>query len=555
MSIGALRVRLQFSPPLPSNRCWYEVSYADRHTLICDLAASLWHDFDLKKVAKVEQLKLEVDGFELGKSSTTKGVVREGDLIVVSCVQGDSVASPGIDVRAKRKRRVSFSSTEGSESKSKRTKTVTNGTVSGNKKVHVASEVDKIQVDTKDTVEAENDSSSESSSDETSNEESSEEESEEELEEASEESSEESSEEASEESSGESPDESSDESSKESSVVKSLEKEQKGDLSKQANLKESKVGSKENRIYPESRTPTVNGLASQKEVGRPQVSVKGSETGQVGKRISRSPAGATISDITPPLSLGKKKKRQLGELINRQRVHVRFSDADDEEEPAAEQDVVLKKNATLSQASVKVGGDHVRFGDGEDYEVTQSSEPSFYTSTTPSRVIYTQVYLKDDQKYKGKKRRNRQRYSLEGQTTDGEDANGSAPSTSVSASAVEKAPKKDYTAMPALVGHPVRGQTIAYKILEMSDTYCPTISDFKEGLVLSVDTRRSLVTLKLNNSFPPAAMSNEGDEEVEEGMRGKFDLPPDDWYILEGAQDQEIITLELASLVDTRIVP
>ncbi|KNC98821.1 uncharacterized protein SPPG_05798 [Spizellomyces punctatus DAOM BR117] len=554
MSIGGLRVRLQFSPPLPSNRCWYEVSYTDRHTLISDLATSLWHDFDLKKLAKAEQLKLEVDGFELGRSSTTKGIVREGDLIVVSCVQGGSVASPRIDVRIKRKRRVSFSSTEGSDSKSKRTKTVTNDTVSGNKKIEVASEVDKIQVGTKDTVEAEDDGSSDSSSDETSSGESSEESSKESSEESSKESSEESSDEASEESE-ESSDESSEEASKKPSVVKSSEKEQKGDSSKQANLKESKVGSKENGIRVESRTLTVNGVTSQKEVGRPQMSVKSSETGQVGKRISRSPAGATISDIAPPLSLGKKKKRQMEELINHQRVHVRFADADDEEEHAAEQDVSLgKKNATLSQDSVNVGRNHVRFGDGEDNAVTEASEPS-HTSIGRSRVIYTQVYLEDDQKNKGKRRRNRSRYSMEGQTTtDGEEVNGSARPTSVSAAAVEKGPKKNYAAMPALIGSPVSGQTIAYKILEMSDTYCPVISDFKEGLVLSVDPRRSLVTLKLKNSFRPATTSNEEDEEVAEGMLGKFDLPPDDWYILEGAQHQEIITLELASLIDTRIV-
>uniref|UniRef100_A0A8C5RAK2 Coilin n=1 Tax=Leptobrachium leishanense TaxID=445787 RepID=A0A8C5RAK2_9ANUR len=48
-------------------------------------------------------------------------------------------------------------------------------------------------------------------------------------------------------------------------------------------------------------------------------------------------------------------------------------------------------------------------------------------------------------------------------------------------------PKKDYSALPLLTSLPEPGRVIAFKLLELSDSYSPEVSDYKEGRILRYD--------------------------------------------------------------------
>ncbi|XP_040190443.1 coilin isoform X2 [Rana temporaria] len=60
-----------------------------------------------------------------------------------------------------------------------------------------------------------------------------------------------------------------------------------------------------------------------------------------------------------------------------------------------------------------------------------------------------------------------------------------------------ESPKKDYSTFPLLAGPPQVGKIIAFKILELDENYSPELSDYKEGVVRSVDPVTQQVELEL----------------------------------------------------------
>ncbi|CAK6976596.1 coilin [Scomber scombrus] len=62
---------------------------------------------------------------------------------------------------------------------------------------------------------------------------------------------------------------------------------------------------------------------------------------------------------------------------------------------------------------------------------------------------------------------------------------------------VESAPKQDYSSMPLLAAPPQVGQRIAFKLLELTESYTPEVSEYKEGKIVGFDPTTKQIELEL----------------------------------------------------------
>ncbi|KAJ3048532.1 hypothetical protein HK097_010448 [Rhizophlyctis rosea] len=108
--------------------------------------------------------------------------------------------------------------------------------------------------------------------------------------------------------------------------------------------------------------------------------------------------------------------------------------------------------------------------------------------------------------------------------------------------------------MPSLVGDPVAGSTIAFKTLELSADYTPEVSDYKEAQVLAYDALTKRVTLKHLAPPPSKPTPEEMYNEDGEFLGRKFDLPPDDEYVVDDGSGGEIVTVGLGDVLEGKIV-
>ncbi|XP_069123884.1 coilin-like [Argopecten irradians] len=76
-------------------------------------------------------------------------------------------------------------------------------------------------------------------------------------------------------------------------------------------------------------------------------------------------------------------------------------------------------------------------------------------------------------------------------------------------------PVQDYTKFPPLQGTPREGDKIAYKVLELSDSYTPEISRYKEGVVLSFNHTTHVVEIEAKSAGQDS------------GPQGKFHMNAD----------------------------
>ncbi|KAK9767402.1 hypothetical protein K7432_002848 [Basidiobolus ranarum] len=100
--------------------------------------------------------------------------------------------------------------------------------------------------------------------------------------------------------------------------------------------------------------------------------------------------------------------------------------------------------------------------------------------------------------------------------------------------------------------NPKTGDLIAYKVLEMTASYTPEISDYKEATVISFDYSTNTITLKLS---PNALKVNQGDWD---GISTrKFELQPesDDEYVVEGQLPLEEINMDFSLLIEPKKLP
>ncbi|XP_060063353.1 coilin-like [Ylistrum balloti] len=96
---------------------------------------------------------------------------------------------------------------------------------------------------------------------------------------------------------------------------------------------------------------------------------------------------------------------------------------------------------------------------------------------------------------------------------------------------------QDYTKFPPLQGTPRQGDKIAYKILELSDSYTPEVSKYKEGVVLNFDHNSQLIEIETK-------------PESDSRLQGKFDLNCDE----DNIHTETKQSLPWKSLMETRLL-
>ncbi|XP_030362507.1 coilin isoform X2 [Strigops habroptila] len=124
-------------------------------------------------------------------------------------------------------------------------------------------------------------------------------------------------------------------------------------------------------------------------------------------------------------------------------------------------------------------------------------------------------------------------YSSEGQKQ--RHLNEAATNTSVLVQSPVEVPKRDYSVLPLLAAPPQVGERIAFKRLELTENYCPEVSDYKEGKIISWNADKKQIELEI---LSPSAGQHAKEP-------GKFDL------VYQSADGAELI--EYAVPQDTKI--
>ncbi|KAJ3177756.1 hypothetical protein HDU87_004278 [Geranomyces variabilis] len=238
------------------------------------------------------------------------------------------------------------------------------------------------------------------------------------------------------------------------------------------------------------------------------------------KDVTAGPAS-----MAPPLSLGKNKRKQLQKLINVERTHVKFADAAESEEEEGE--LVENTGAGLS-----------------------ASAPA------STRAVFSAVHLSDDfpiPQHHGAGNNKRGKGSANQNAKEASsDASGTQQQSSQSAEkgnseTVAAAPRKDYESMPLFSNRPVVGQVLAYKLLELSQSCTPEISDYKEATVMAYDNKRGLITLQ------PVLDNRDAQGDAVSDARSRLLPASDDEWVVEGLPS-EVVILDMGALMDARIV-
>ncbi|XP_010133902.1 PREDICTED: coilin, partial [Buceros rhinoceros silvestris] len=124
-------------------------------------------------------------------------------------------------------------------------------------------------------------------------------------------------------------------------------------------------------------------------------------------------------------------------------------------------------------------------------------------------------------------------YSSEGQKQ--KQLNEAATNASVLIQNPVKISKRDYSVLPLLAAPPQVGERIAFKRLELNENYCPEVSDYKEGKIISWNADKKQIELEI--------LSSSAGQLAKEP--GKFDL------VYQSADGAELI--EYAVPQDTKI--
>ncbi|XP_002740920.1 uncharacterized protein LOC100370740 isoform X2 [Saccoglossus kowalevskii] len=128
-----------------------------------------------------------------------------------------------------------------------------------------------------------------------------------------------------------------------------------------------------------------------------------------------------------------------------------------------------------------------------------------------------------------------------------------APDSSPMTSIQTQKPARDYNSLTPLHGPPRTGDKIAYKILELSSSYNPEISEFKEGLVTLYDP--VLQSLEIDLTYDPSSVSKK--------RAGKFDLVYDDhdddddlsMNAFDVNEDSGKVSVTWTSLIEPKLMP
>eukprot|EP00112_Aurelia_sp_Birch-Aquarium-sp1_P025085 Seg817.8 transcript_id=Seg817.8/GoldUCD/mRNA.D3Y31 product=Coilin protein_id=Seg817.8/GoldUCD/D3Y31 len=104
---------------------------------------------------------------------------------------------------------------------------------------------------------------------------------------------------------------------------------------------------------------------------------------------------------------------------------------------------------------------------------------------------------------------------------------------------------KDYSAYPSLQGAPRVGDKIAFKILELSLSYTPEVSDYKEGVIQNIDQSTGVAQLLLSEESRKR-ITGDGDS-----ISRKFELEDDEE---DEIQFESIIEMNWKQLVEPKLL-
>ncbi|XP_072167687.1 uncharacterized protein [Diadema setosum] len=119
--------------------------------------------------------------------------------------------------------------------------------------------------------------------------------------------------------------------------------------------------------------------------------------------------------------------------------------------------------------------------------------------------------------------------------------------TQTSARAEEPPAVRDYSSFPPLLGAPRTGDTIAYKILELSSIYTPEVSAFKEGEVITFDHATSTIQLRLSPQSAVLEPRRDGGKFEMELVNGTDEAPS----VVAPCRE---VSVTLSSLIDPKLI-
>ncbi|KAG8432207.1 hypothetical protein GDO86_016740 [Hymenochirus boettgeri] len=136
-------------------------------------------------------------------------------------------------------------------------------------------------------------------------------------------------------------------------------------------------------------------------------------------------------------------------------------------------------------------------------------------------------------------------YTYDGEAEKRRQLQESATNISIIVQNTEDTVQKDYTSLPLLAAPPQVGKVIAFKLLEISESYTPEVSDYKEGTIMSFDPFTQQIEMEIISKQTAK-------------QPGKFDLvyqSEDGSDVVEFAVPQETkMTLSWSSLIEPRLL-
>ena len=224
--------------------------------------------------------------------------------------------------------------------------------------------------------------------------------------------------------------------------------------------------------------------------------------------------------INPPMSLvGKNKRKLVPKMLNQERVHLHFEGIEKStvqgENKAQEEEIKAPDNVVFST---------VRLYDDEPCAQNLSASQKRRIRRKKAQIYKTLESLNDFNDKDDGGIPKEQGLELKQSITNISQNNNNRGSGITGITNISEL---------------IPGKKIAYQILEMSFSYQPEISGYKEAIVMAVDYLNKMVTLKSLETIQQEASMEEVDGQ--ETPFRKFELPPDDDYTPMAPQNEVFI--------------
>ncbi|KAF9977690.1 hypothetical protein BGZ73_005200 [Actinomortierella ambigua] len=516
-----MRVRLAFEPPLPPYKCWHKVD-KDVHT-IRDLQHNIFETFQLR--AHCKSLRLDLEGFYLVPSSPIDGLLRDSDIVSVKRrVKKDRemlpLYSPASSIKRRRKDKESKSTSKRkkrsedekgatSSTKSKKTSAMMSRKKKANTASSDSSDSSSSSDSEDDTSRANDDTSSSDSSDSSSSD-----------------------------GDSSSPSSSSSDSSSSSTDSSDSDSDSESESSDDEAGGTSGLHAKRpsRKQAPDATTPKGTGVA-RKTVPPFQGTSRTRKRNERRKKLnllckqSEAEQGSTHSRQQKPSRQEPKTDVPLGEAAQQAKA---ASSGGSTTTPSTTLSTTTANHARGSQPKHKGPNVFITTSELSDRGALRSNQTpkdrGHKHSGTTTNTAQAAHYISHSSTK-----------SMDSSTSTG------ASSESHPKHEIEPQPTIDYDSLQALSGAPTVGSRIAYKVLEMSSSYTPVMSEFREAKVLAWDGATRMAELELAPRFRQAIEYDADGQPV----LGKFDIFDEtDFERLKAG----LVQLDMDSVADCRLV-